>query len=442
MNENSSPNEPAGSQDPAGSSVHHDPSERRTRGTGRNLLSGIAGGLIVAILGIAAVSTGLVGKTETINRPIANAVPASSSKSEGLVHEIYKRDGAGVGFITAEGISSEPSPFDPFGQSQRGTATGSGFLIDKDGHMVTNNHVIDGASNISVALGADETAYKAKVVGADPSTDLALLKVDAPSSAMHPLSLGDSTKVQVGDPVVAIGNPFGLDRTVTTGIVSALQREIQSTNQYSISNVIQTDAAINPGNSGGPLINAAGEVIGVNSQIATGGSGGGNVGIGFAVPSNTVKDVVDQIRSTGKVTHAFLGISAATVTPQLAKALNLGVEKGAMVQTLVKDGPAAKAGIKGGDTEITVGAQRILAGGDIITKVNGIEVTSMDQVVNAVNAAKVGDELTLTVFRDGKTSDVKVKLGDRPNDTSSSNDEAQGSPDQGQQMPLPPGLGQ
>ncbi len=436
MNEPHRANGPAGSNDPAASS---DDLSRRS-GPARTLLSGVAGGLIVAVLGFGAISAGLVGKTETVNRPIANAIPAATGKDkEGLVHEIYKRDGAGVGFITAEGVSSESSPFDPFGQSQKGTATGSGFLIDDQGHMVTNNHVIDGASNITVALGADETSYPAEVVGTDPSTDLAVLKVDAPSSDMHPLSLGDSTKVQVGDPVVAIGNPFGLDRTVTTGIVSALQREIQSTNQYSISNVIQTDAAINPGNSGGPLINAAGEVIGVNSQIATGGSGGGNVGIGFAVPSNTVKDVVDQILATGEVKHAFLGISAATVTPQLAKALNLDVDRGAMVQTVVRGGPASKAGIEGGDTEVTVGAEKVLTGGDIITKVAGVEVNSMEQVVSAVNAAEVGEDLQLTVSRNGKTEEVTVTLGERPNDNSSAQDQAQGPG--GAQPMLPPGYG-
>jgi len=443
MNDTSRSSEPAGHSQATGTSDPRDPAPQRPSGPGRTLLAGVAGGLIVAVLGFGAVSAGLVGKTETI-RPIANTVPASnsSSGSEGLVHQIYKRDGGGVGFVTSEGVSTGSSPFDPFGQSSRGTATGSGFLIDDQGHMVTNNHVIDGAQKITVALGADETAYPAEVVGSDPSTDLALLKVDAPSSAMHPLKLGDSSKVRVGDPVVAIGNPFGLDRTVTTGIVSALQREIQSNTQYSISNVIQTDAAINPGNSGGPLINANGEVIGVNSQIATGGSGGGNVGIGFAVPSSTVKDVVDQIIKTGEVKHAFLGITAASVTPQLANALNLDVESGAMVQAVEKNGPAAKAGIRGGSTEVTVGAQKVLTGGDIITAVNGTEVTSMEQVVSAVNAAAAGDEMKLTVNRNGKSEDFTVTLGERPSGTGSSGDQAQAAPDQGSPMPLPPGFGQ
>ncbi|MDQ2622464.1 MAG: trypsin-like peptidase domain-containing protein [Actinomycetota bacterium] len=420
-----------------------------------SILAAVIGGLVVAVLGFGAISAGLVGKNETVHRTITNAAPASSNDGQGLVNEIYERDGSGVGFITASGVSSgSSSPFDPYGQSQGGTATGSGFLIDGDGHMVTNNHVIDGASKITVTLGDNDNVYEAEVVGADASTDLALLKVDAPSDAMHPLTLGDSENLKVGDPVVAIGNPFGLDRTVTTGIISALQREIQSTNNYSISNVIQTDAAINPGNSGGPLINSEGEVIGVNSQIATGSSGGGNVGIGFAVPAATVKDVVGQIMDTGEVKHAYLGISAATVTPEIAEALNLDVDQGALVQLVQEGEPAAEAGIKGGKTEVTVGAQPVMAGGDVITEVNGEAVSSMDEVVAAVNSAAVGDELELTVNRDGETKQIKVKLGERPDSStgSGSEDGGSGSPDGGSggtepapedgQPALPPGFGQ
>ncbi len=417
------------------------------------VLAAVIGGLVVAVLGFGAISAGFIGKNETVNRTITNAAPASSNDGQGLVNEIYERDGSGVGFITAAGVSGGSSPFDPYGQSEGGTATGSGFLIDTDGHMVTNNHVIDGASKITVTLGDNDNVYEAEVVGADASTDLALLKVDAPKDEMHPLTLGDSEKLKVGDPVVAIGNPFGLDRTVTTGIVSALQREIQSTNSYSISNVIQTDAAINPGNSGGPLINSDGEVIGVNSQIATGSSGGGNVGIGFAVPASTVKNVVDQIKDTGEVKHAYLGISAATVTSEIAEALNLDVERGALVQEAPKDGPAAKAGIKGGKTEVTVGAQPVMTGGDVITEVNGEEVSSMDEVVAAVNSASVGDELEITVNRGGDTKKFKVKLGERPDSSTESGSESESdsggqgsqSPDsdsEGSQPALPPGFGQ
>ncbi|MGA7436071.1 MAG: trypsin-like peptidase domain-containing protein [Solirubrobacterales bacterium] len=406
------------------------------------------GGLIVAVLGFGAVSTGLVGKTETTTNTIAAATPISSDSGEsdqGLVNQIYERDGAGVGFITASGVSGESSEFDPYGQSQEGTATGSGFLIDTEGHMVTNNHVVSGSDNITVTLGDSDASYDAEVLGSDESSDLALLKVDAPEDAMHPLSIGDSDDMKVGDPVVAIGNPFGLDRTVTTGIVSALQREIQSTNGFSISNVIQTDASINPGNSGGPLINADGEVIGVNSQIATGGSGNGSVGIGFAIPANTVTSVVDQLKEDGTVEYAFLGISGAPLSSQISEALNLDLDSGILIQEVTDGSGAEKAGLKGGNEAVTVQGTQVITGGDIITSVNGEEVTSMEDVIGLVNDSKVGDKLDLTIDRDGESKDVTVTLGSRPEDSSSSGSQ-QDQQDQ-QELPqeqqqLPPGFGQ
>ncbi len=406
-------------------------------------LAALMGGLVVAIAGYAAIAAGWIGKDETtLQSPITAATaPASNKSDSNLVNQIYERDSDGVGFITSSGISTGSSnPFDPYGQSESGTATGSGFLIDTDGHMVTNNHVIEGAKKITVTLGDSDEVYDAEVVGTDPSTDLALIKVDAPEEQMKPLSLGDSTDVKVGDPVVAIGNPFGLDRTVTTGIVSALQREISSLNQYAISNVIQTDAAINPGNSGGPLIDSDGNVIGVNSQIATGSgsSTSGNVGIGFAIPSNTVKDVVDQLKDGGKVEHAYLGISGATINSQLADALNLGTDQGVLVQTAPKDGPAAKAGIQAGDTAVTIEGQRVMTGGDVITKVNGKELSSMEDLIAAVNDAKVGDKLDLEVQHDGDSKTVTVTLGTRPADSAA--DQTSSQPGGSEQ--LPPGFGQ
>ena len=295
------------------------------------------------------------------------------------------------------------------------SATGSGFLIDTDGHVLTNNHVVSGSKQIQVKLGDSETTYDAQVVGTDPATDLALLKIDAPSDQMHPLALGDSSKIEVGDPVVAIGNPFGLDRTVTSGIVSALQRQIQAPNGFAISNVIQTDAAINPGNSGGPLIDAAGQVVGINSQIETGGGGGGNVGIGFAIPINTARDVVSQLESSGQVEHAFLGITGATIDSTLSQAVNLPVSAGVLVQDVVQGGPADKAGIKGGDTSATIDGASLSLGGDIITAIDGKKVSTMDEVVNIVNAAKPGDTIDVSVLRGGSTKTVTVTLGDRPN---------------------------
>jgi S1-C subfamily serine protease len=286
-------------------------------------------------------------------------------------------------------------------------------VIDSDGHVLTNNHVVAGATSITVKLGKSQASYTAQKVGTDPATDLALLRIDAPTDQLHPLALGDSSSLKVGDPVVAIGNPFGLDRTVTSGIVSALQRQIQAPNGFSISNVIQTDAAINPGNSGGPLINAAGQVVGVNSQIETAG-GGGNVGIGFAIPINTARDVITQLEQNGDVQHAFLGISGATIDPNLAKAVNLPVDFGVLVQEVVPGGPADKAGIEAGSTVATIDGANLNLGGDIITAIDDKKISTMDQVVNLINAADPGDSLDLTIRRGDETKSVSVTLGDRP----------------------------
>jgi S1-C subfamily serine protease len=253
------------------------------------------------------------------------------------------------------------------------------------------------------------------VVGTDPASDLALLKVDAPSKELHPLTLGDSGKMEVGDPVVAIGNPFGLDRTVTSGIVSALQRQIQAPNGFSIDNVIQTDAAINPGNSGGPLINSAGEVIGINSQIETGGSGSdGNVGIGFAIPINTAKEVIRELETNGTVEHAYLGISGGSINSQLANDLNLPVKEGVLIATVEKGGPSDKAGLEGGNTQATIDGAEITLGGDIIVEADGKKITSMEQIIELVTEKKPGDEVTLKYLRDGKEKTATVTLGKRP----------------------------
>jgi S1-C subfamily serine protease len=383
--------------------------------------SALLGGAVVAAFGWIAITAGWVdsqgGSTTTVAAPLAAPVVTSNSHEDpNVVNQIYRNDGGGVAFIEADHPAQESPGLSPFGSPPEGggTATGSGFVLDGEGHVLTNNHVVSGANRIQVKLGASDTTYTAKVVGTDPATDLALLKVDAPSAQLHPLNLGDSSQVKVGDPVVAIGNPFGLDRTVTSGIVSALQRQIQAPNGFSISNVIQTDAAINPGNSGGPLIDASGSVIGINSQIATGGGGNGNVGIGFAIPINTARDVVTQLENSGKVEHAFLGISGGSITPDLARAVNLPVEKGVLVASVVKGGPADKAGIQGGDTAATINGANISLGGDIITKIDGKTVDSMDEVIALVNAAKPGDSLEVTVLRSGSTKTLTVTLGDRP----------------------------
>ncbi len=385
--------------------------------------SAVIGGVVVAAFGSVAIAAGWIhaddsGSTVTVAQPLAAPVDSKEEGDGNLVNQIYRRDGRGVAFISSDLKPEESSELSPFGQPEGGgVATGSGFLIDTEGHVITNNHVVEGADRVEVKLGSSDKSYTAEVVGTDPATDVALLKVDAPAESLHPLSLGDSSNVVVGEPVVAIGNPFGLDRTVTSGIVSALQRQIQAPNGFSISHVIQTDAAINPGNSGGPLIESEGRVIGINSQIQTGGSGNGNVGIGFAVPINTAREVVQQIKAHGEVKHAYLGISGGSITPDLAKALKLPESEGVLVNEVVKGGPADEAGIKGGDTSATIEGAKFRLGGDVITEVNGKKITGMEDVINAVNAASPGDKMELTVDRDGKPETITVTLGVRPAST-------------------------
>jgi S1-C subfamily serine protease len=386
--------------------------------------SALFGGAVVAVVGLVALATGLVkadsDSTTTAAAPLT--APIVSKSSDGgdtnVVNQIYKADGDGVAFIESQIPATESQTFSPFGEPESeggGIATGSGFVIDAEGHILTNNHVVEGADKIEVKLGASDTEYTAEVVGADPASDLALLKVDAPAKELHPLTLGDSSKAEVGDPVVAIGNPFGLDRTVTSGIVSALQRQIQAPNGFSIDNVIQTDAAINPGNSGGPLINAEGEVIGINSQIETGGSGSeGNVGIGFSIPINTAKAEIQQLETKGEVEHAYLGIEGGPITPELAKALNLPVEEGVLVQSVEKGGPAEKAGVEGGSTSATIDGAEVELGGDIITELNGKKIVDMDELAEIINDSKPGESIELSILRDGQRKTAKVTLGKRP----------------------------
>jgi S1-C subfamily serine protease len=379
---------------------------------------------LVAAFGWVAIAAGWIqsdGGTTTVTQAATPIAAADNGDGDSnLVNQIYKADGDGVAFIEADVGAQESQGFSPFGEPESqggGTATGSGFVIDTEGHVITNYHVVENADQVRVKLGDSDTAHSAEVVGTDPATDVAVLEVDAPVDQLHPLELGNSSEVEVGDPVVAIGNPFGLDRTVTSGIVSALQRQIEAPNGYSISNVIQTDAAINPGNSGGPLINAAGEVIGINSQIQTGGTSSGNVGIGFAVPIDTVRDEIDQLISTGEVEHAYIGIEGGTVTEQMAEALNLPVSEGVLVQSVTEDGPAAKAGLQGGSTPATVGGAEVSLGGDIITELDGERIAGMEELIEHVNAAEPGDKVELTVIRDGDKKTVTVTLGERPDST-------------------------
>jgi S1-C subfamily serine protease len=381
------------------------------------LISGLAGGAIVAVL-LLALGTGPNGKTTTViqQAPLADVAPAAQrgAAARGLTAaEIYKRDAPGVVFIRSQIVERTQSPFDLFPTEQRGEATGSGFVIDKSGDILTNAHVVDGAVKVTVQF-SDNKTVDAKIVGKDTSTDLALLKVDPDGVGLSPLQLGSAKDVQVGDPAVAIGNPFGLSRTLTTGVISAKQRRIEAPNGFAIDNVLQTDAPINPGNSGGPLIDAAGRVIGINSQIETGGSSRGNVGIGFAVPIDTAQKVLPQLKSGGRVERAWLGVSSLTIDGSL-RGLDLAARQGALVQSVENGSPADKAGIKGGDISAQLSnGTPVQLGGDVVTGIDGKAVHSSDDLASAVIGKKPGDEVTLDLVRGGKKSETKVKLGKRP----------------------------
>jgi S1-C subfamily serine protease len=366
--------------------------------------------------------------SKTVVREIVQPVPGEpasfATKSARMtINQIYSRSAPGVVQITATSVQRvAPDPFfgNPFGLPQKQTqqALGSGFVLDKAGHIITNYHVVQGATRVEVSFSNDEQV-NAHVIGSDPSTDIAVLQVDAHSRALTPLTLGDSDSVNVGDSVVAIGNPFGLDRSITAGIVSALQRPIQAPNGYTIDHVIQTDAALNHGNSGGPLLNAQDQVIGVNAQIQTGGTSDGNVGIGFAIPINTVRTVVSQLIAHGKVEHPFLGISAQPIQPDIAQLFHLPVKAGLLVQSVTPGSGAAKAGLHAATNRVTVSGETWPLGGDIIVSIDGVPTTSIERLRDAVAAKQPGDTITLGILRNSKHKTMTVRLGRQPTSPSS-----------------------
>ncbi|HWF37099.1 MAG TPA: trypsin-like peptidase domain-containing protein [Candidatus Acidoferrales bacterium] len=286
---------------------------------------------------------------------------------------------------------------------------GSGFLIDSNGHILTNNHVIEGAQTIEVTLG-DQSRYKAKLIGTDTRSDIALIQIDPKGRKITPLPLGDSRNLLVGQRVLAIGNPFGFQSTLTTGIVSSLGRTVQTSDTTFIDDAIQTDAAINRGNSGGPLMNSQGEVIGINSAIFS--PSGTTAGIGFAIPINTAKRVASELITQGRVRHAVMGIEGRAIWPDLAEALGLSVQQGLLVERVVPNGPAAKAGVRGGTRSVLAGLQELRIGGDVLIAINGKAVTNQNDLNLMLNRSQPGDRVTLTLLRDGKRINLPVVLGE------------------------------
>jgi S1-C subfamily serine protease len=373
-------------------------------------VSAIIGGLVTALFIFVGVS-GLEDEPRDVT--IREASPpelGSGGDPAPPVREVYTQSGTGV--VSVDVASSENGP-----------GGGSGFVLDEQGYIVTNQHVVDGAENVSIEF-ASGVREEAEIVGEDPSTDVAVVKVDAAEGLLEPLTLGDSSTVGVGEPVIAIGNPLDVGISVTTGIVSGIGRPIKAPNDYTIEDAVQTDAAINPGNSGGPLLDSRGTVIGVNAQIAS--ESGGFEGVGFAVPIDTVKKVVEQLITAGEVVHGYIGVRMFPVgMDEIAAYTGLSKEQltdeyglpgnGAIVSGVTPGGPAEEAGIEGGEEEEIEGISVPL--GDVVTEVGGELVSSPDDVIEVVNSSKPGDELTLTVVTPGEEPRrVEVTVGVRPDD--------------------------
>jgi S1-C subfamily serine protease len=319
---------------------------------------------------------------------------------------VYEKVGDGVVNITSIAVQMDFF-FNPF-PSQ---GAGSGSIIDTKGHILTNHHVVANAQKLEVTL-ADGSKWPAKLIGSNPDNDLAVIKIDAPKEKLKVILMGDSKKLKIGQKVLAIGNPFGLGRTLTTGIISSLGRTIRSGAGTEIEDVIQTDAAINPGNSGGPLLNSEGEIIGINTAIIS--PSGGSVGIGFAIPVNTSKKVIPELIKKGYVTYAWIGASIHPLTSEIAKFLKITLERGAMIAEVVKGGPAEKAGLKGGNQRVQVGNMILMVGGDIVVKADQNDVKTHDELIRYIREKKPGEMIVLKVYRKGKYEDIKVTLEERP----------------------------
>jgi S1-C subfamily serine protease len=357
--------------------------------TRRRLLAVVGATALAAIVAVIVIA--IAGGFSSSN----NAHGDGQTPAANIVHGIYQREGRSVYFVQASGAQGQ------------GGGTGTAWLYDNNGDLVTNEHVISGSTDVALRVGENELV-PVKVVGEDASTDIAVLRADPKALRnTHPLELANASEIFVGQPVVAIGNPFGLEGTITTGIVSAKSRVLEAPNGFPITNVVQTDAAINPGNSGGPLVDLDGKVIGVNSQIATGGAGQ-SAGLGFAVPVDTVERVAKQLIDHGRVDRANLGVSTVAVTPQLAQQLGLNVQSGALVLQVAPGSPAANAGLRGAGADAASGA--IVPGGDVITKIDGQNVGGPTDIAHIIGQKQSGDTAQVTYVRGGNEHTVSVKL--------------------------------
>jgi len=332
-------------------------------------------------------------------------VPAELDGEQSVLVELYARANPSVVNITIYG--DQNGLVIPLGQ-------GSGFVIDQDGHIVTNAHVVDNAEQVEVTF-SDGTILSADIVGQDLNSDLAIVKVDQLPESVEPLPLGDMRELAVGQTVVAIGNPFGLEGTLTRGIISALGRNIPALTPFSIPQSIQTDAAINPGNSGGPLLNLEGEVIGVNAQIETNGTSRSNSGVGFAIPVSIVKLVVPDLKEHGEYKWSWLGVRGGNLSPAMVEAGELSVNKGAYISDVTPDGPAVRAGLQGSADSVTVDGRIVPIGGDVIIAADDASIRSFDDLLIYIALkTRPGQEVTLTVLRAGETQDIVVMLDERP----------------------------
>ena len=319
---------------------------------------------------------------------------------------VYEKVADGVVNITSTAVQ-----MDFFFNAFPSQGSGSGSVIDSKGHILTNHHVVANARKLEVTL-ADESKWPAKLIGSDGDSDLAVIKIEAPREKLRVIPMGDSKNLKIGQKVLAIGNPFGLERTLTTGIISSLGRTIRSESGTLMEDIIQTDAAINPGNSGGPLLNALGEIIGINSAIIS--PSGGSVGIGFAIPVNIAKKVYPELIAKGYVTYPWIGATIQSLFPEVAKYLKLKVDRGALIAEVVKGGPADKAGLRGGDQRVQVGNMVVIVGGDVVVKADQQEVKTNDELIRYIREKKPGETFLLQVLRKGKIESVKVTLGERP----------------------------